>query len=268
MKKTKALPEYCSGLHRSILQTSLSLLIFIFFTAFYIAGAEAKELKLAAPEWEPYTGEHLQQSGVAAEIAATAFKRSGYTVEYHFMPWVRVQRDVARGKYDAACFGYFSEERERTFLLSEPIMSSVLGFFALKSSDIRFDDLHDLKGRKIGVVRGYINSAQFDAATYLDKDEAQSDVVNFKKLIAGRVEMIVCDKLVGLSIIHDSFAGHKDDIVFLEPSLQSQALHLMLSRKIPEGQKIVDDFNAGLSQMRHDGTISQIIARHGFADSL
>jgi polar amino acid transport system substrate-binding protein len=59
----------------------------------------------------------------------------------------------------------------------------------------------ELQSKRIGVVRGYINTKMFDLATYLDKHEATTDHINLKKLYFKRLDLIVIDKNVADHLI-------------------------------------------------------------------
>lgn len=59
---------------------------------------------------------------------------------------------------------YYSEDLKKDFILSAPFPEA-LGLFK-KDKNIQFKKIDDLKPYSIGVVRGYVNTAEFDAAAY------------------------------------------------------------------------------------------------------
>jgi hypothetical protein len=40
------------------------------------------------------------------------------------MPWIRALKDAEIEKYDAVCFGYYSDQRAKIYALSNPIARS------------------------------------------------------------------------------------------------------------------------------------------------
>ena len=226
--------------------------------------ANEKDVSLAVLNWQPYVGEKLDNFGFGAEILIEAFERAGYKAKLNFMPWARALKDTEAGKYDAVCFGYYSEKRARIYALSNPFAKSILGFYKQKDSDIFYTNLQNLKPYRIGVVRSYVNTAEFDAADYLKKEEVNSEMLNLKKLLNKRVDLILIDKFVGQFLINTSFQKNKSDFEFIEPPLKIQPMYVMFSIKIKNYEHKLKDFNIGLKQIADDGTIIKIMAKHGF----
>jgi len=221
-------------------------------------------VSLAVLNWEPYVGEELKNYGFGAEIISEAFSRSGDKAIFHFMPWVRALKDTEIGKYDAVCFGYYSKERAKTYAFSEPYAQSSLVFYKHRDSQIAYTSLEDLKPYKIGVIRGFVNSVEFDKADYLHKEEVHSEVLNMKKLLNKRVDLIVIDKYIAQYLLNTMFIDNKSDFEALEPPLKTQPLYLMFSKKVTNYKQKLKDFNEGLQQITDDGTIDTIMENHGF----
>ena len=53
-----------------------------------------------------------------------------------------------------------------------------------------------------------------------------------------------------------------NQMVFIQPPLQRNALYLLVSRAIPDGQQLVDDFNKGLAEIAADGTLDNLLAEY------
>jgi polar amino acid transport system substrate-binding protein len=78
-------------------------------------------------------------------------------------------------------------------------------------------------------VSGYTNTKEFDEATSFTKDPAKDELTNFKKLVAGRIDLLVADKFVGLDLIKNNMPDKVNDIEFMSNSLQD--MDLCLSKK-------------------------------------
>lgn len=239
---------------------SIISLFFIFICSTVMAG---ETIKLASLEWEPYIGPKMPDNGYVAEIMNEAFKKTGKTVQIDYLPWARAVKMAKDGDYADYMPEYYSEDLKKDFILSAPLPGGPLGFFKKKASKITFKTLEDLKPYTIGVVRGYVNTAEFDSAAYLKKDEATDNLMNFRKLIAGRFELIICDKYVGEHILKTELKENFEEIEFVEPGLEKKDLYLCISKALPNGQKIVDEFNTSIKQMTDDGTMKKILEKHG-----
>lgn len=223
-----------------------------------------RSVHLATLNWEPYIGEHLEGYGFGAEILRTAFHKAGYEVTFSFMPWVRTLKDVEIGKYDAVCFAYHSVERSKKYIFTKSFAQSVLGFGKLRDSYIPFETLQDLVPYRIGVVRGFVNTPEFDTMKILKKEEAKNELLNLKKLIYRRVDLIVIDEFVMLNLIKKHYPGKTNVVEFLDPPLITQPLHLMFSKKIEDSPIKVHAFNQAIAEMQKDGTIKIIMKNYGY----
>lgn len=230
------------------------------------ASADEDTIKLATLDWPPYVGDGLPQSGFTTAIVSEAFRRAGYKVKIDFMPWARVLQETEAGNYDAAYPEYYSDERTETFFLSDQFASGPLGFYKRKADNITYTKLEDLKQYHIGVVLGYINTAEFDAADYLQKETVNSDEQNIQKLLLGRIDLIVIDKFVAQYLIKTSIPEAADVLEFMEPPLLEQPLHVIFSRQVASSTQKLQEFNAALKTMREDGTLERILSESGFSN--
>ncbi len=226
----------------------------------------AEQIKLTSCNWKPYNAEGLLNYGFASEIISTAFARRGYKVSFTFLPWKRAMKETERGLYHGLFAAYYNRERAEIYQASDPYITGPLVLCAKKNSKIKYKNLIDLKSYKIGTVMGYANTEEFDNANYLQKDPVISDIQNIRKLLAGRVDLIVVDKYLALYHLKNTpvLSGNTDSVKFLEPPLQEKNLHIMFSRAIPGFEKRVKDFNLGLKEIKDDGTYKEILIKHDF----
>jgi polar amino acid transport system substrate-binding protein len=225
-----------------------------------------RSVRLATLEWEPYIGRDLEGFGFGAEILREAFHRAGYEVTFSFMPWVRALKEAELGRYDAVCFAYHSKERAGKYLFSAPYAESTLGFCTLQGSGLTVRGLEDLAPYRIGVVRGFVNTPEFDALETLRKEEVKNEWMNLKKLLNGRVDVIVIDRFVMRHVLKTHFPDRKDTVDFLEPPLAVHPLHLMFSKQREHSAAKLRAFNRAVETMRQDGSMDRIMARFGYGD--
>ncbi len=226
--------------------------------------SDAFKIKLSTTDWKPYIGKTMKNNGYVAELVKKAFKNSGYDVDIDFVPWARAVKMAQDNKVNGYFPEYYSDSLKDNFLVSVPFPGGPLGFFMRKGEPITFKTLKDLSSYKIGVVRGYINTAEFDSATYLTKDEATDDLMNFNKLVKKRIDLVVCDKFVGLFILGQDLPAHKDSIVFMNPPLEEKKLYICISKKDPKAEILMKAFNAGYQKMKDAGDVDLIMKKNGF----
>ncbi|OHD12754.1 MAG: hypothetical protein A2Y34_14335 [Spirochaetes bacterium GWC1_27_15] len=246
-------------------------LILAFIVISFFVFSQNKIVYLVTLDWPPYISSTAKDSspqlanyGYVAEIAYEAFKKAGYELKIDFKPWERAVKEATDGDYDGLFPEYYGEERKKDFVFSDPFPGGPLGFYKRKDFKIKFSSLKDLKDYKIGVVRGYINTVEFDNATYLQKEDVVDDETNIKKLYFGRINLIVIDKFVGEYLIKTKFPNYYDELEFLEPPLEVKDLYIVFSKKSKDYQQKLKDFNKGLAEIKKSGLIDKILKKQGF----
>lgn len=220
--------------------------------------ADDKVVRLTSLDWPPYTGKSLPQQGASVVVAKKAFEAMGYTLEVDFYPW---SRTVYLAKQpDSNYIGYFpeyyAEELEKEFYFSDSMGTGPLGLAQLKSKPVTWSEMADLTQYKIGVVKDYVNTAEFDkmvADGKIDVEPVASDTLNLRKLAAGRIDAVVLDSnVMNYWLVNDaSLQPHKDKIEFNAKPLENKQLYVCF-KKTPEGKRLQEIFNEGLTKIDVD----------------
>jgi polar amino acid transport system substrate-binding protein len=216
--------------------------------------------ELATLEWPPYSGSYLDRQGYASEVVRQAFAASGMDTRLHFFPWERAIRSMKHHGYAGYTPEYYSETR-RDCLFSAPFPAGPLFLFQLRGRNLHYTSLDDLRGLRIGTVSGYVNTDAFDSAEFLLKDPAVDDVSNLRKLLAGRVDVIVGDALTLRFLLTRELGLPAGTIEPLEPPLDNKSLHVCFNPQHPAAGDYISAFNRGLEQMRHNGTLKALHSR-------
>lgn len=202
-----------------------------------------------------------KEGGFLVEITREAFQKMGYTVSVQFMPWIRALRSVESGNAEALLGSYYTDERAEKMQFTDRIGASEVVFFKLKNTDISYSRLEDLKPHVIGTINGASYTPEFDAAAYLIKEPTSDYLLNIRKLLAGRISLIVEKRLVVLNALPGIAPDAANKVVALEPPLKSAYFYNAFSKKRSGYQQKVEDFNKGLGLIARDGTLQRIMAR-------
>tara|TARA_R110000782_G_scaffold39117_1_gene91163 strand:+ start:552 stop:1286 length:735 start_codon:yes stop_codon:yes gene_type:complete len=223
----------------------------------------AETLRLVADPWPPFNDQTLLNNGVASDLVTEALSRAGYTTRYAQVPWARAVRGLQQGSYDVLINAWYTDERATFGYYSQPFLINRVRFLQRKGSHISFRQLADLYPYRIAVVRDYAYSRAFDQDSRLSKIEVVSFAQGARMLQAKRVQLAVEDELVARFYLNRSLIGISDQLEFLPQPLSENGLHILVSRKHPQHEKIADDFNQAIAAMRADGSYAQIFQRHG-----
>ena len=222
----------------------------------------ARNITGVTVEWAPHYGSTMPDGGAVTVIVKEAFRRTGHNAQIEFIPWSRALKNVKEGKNDFVMGAYYNDERAQTYFVSNPIYSIDLGLIALDSLGVStINNLRELSSYTIGVSRGFANTEEFDQADYIQRDVAKSPKLNLRKLFRNRIDMTVG----AFDIFRHQAKLEKLDvnrIIFVQPPLQSNALHLLGSRNVADGEQLIADFNQGLAQMIEDGTMKAYLKKY------
>jgi polar amino acid transport system substrate-binding protein len=123
--------------------------------------------------------------------------------------------------------------------------------------------MKDLKGLHIGATIDYNYGEAFakaEADGTLTVERVASDEQNFRKLLAGRIDIFPLDLDVGLAMLRQNFTPEEMAQITYHPlPIESYTYSLMLSKKVPRNQEMLDLFNAGLKELIDSGKMQQFI---------
>lgn len=219
-------------------------------------------LRLATLEYPPYitnTGQGAQ--GLAVDIVSTAFSRIGRSIKSEIFPVARGQIMLLNGDAD----GYFSikktPERERDMLFTKkPLMTQDYVFFVHKDSRWRFTgSFSSVSNANIGVVIATSYGSRFDNAvqtgTLRKLETVTSHESNFRKLLARRVDMVICSRLVGLYYL--GILNGLNEVKVSGPTVETTFSYLVFTRK-KDYTALSQQFDQALESMEQDGTLKRL----------
>lgn len=237
-----------------------------------LPARSAEPVVLATLDWPPYIGEKLPQKGFVHALVAAALDREGRGLDARFLPWARAVETARKGEVAGLFPEYYDTSRLDEFAFSDPIPGGAMGFYRRHDMALTLPPdivtapaqaLRQLKQYRFGVVRGYLNTPAFDAADYLDKEAATSDLINLRKLAYGRVDLIIIDDLVARYLLRTELPGLRDQLVMAEPPLAVKPLYIAFSRAHPNWQADRQAFNRGLQALRESGELNRILTAAG-----
>ncbi|MDG9669829.1 transporter substrate-binding domain-containing protein [Hahella sp. CR1] len=227
--------------------------------------AEAVEYTLVTGKdsYPPFSGEDLPNGGLVTEIIQAVLERSGAGVKIEYLPWNRGFRLAEAGDV-LGTFPYVKDrDRVDAFYFSSPLYVTVELFFVRRDEEIKYTSDEDLAGLVLCRPLGYsLESVQ----PLLDKDVVRLWTPNdletcFQLLESKRVHLVPIGVRVGRSTIERLF-GDPEHFRVLSKPLQVNGLHLIISRRRPDAESIMTNFNKNLSEMWKEGAIRKIYDKH------
>lgn len=256
----------------SVNQPGILLFIIMLFVLVSQPAFAAKKVLLATAERAPYIGKSLLNQGYLHELVTEAFKRVGYETEIIFYPLARAKYLAERGYVDGLLPSYFEPGLEKNYLFSDPFPGDNIGLLKRKSLAVSYslDPRSNLKAAllglqqyQFGVVRGASIAPAFDQGTFLKKQFVGKDLQNIDKLAVERIDFAVIDKYTASDLMVNLRPHLIGELEFMRPPLISNSFYVAFTKKSTGYQQRQKDFNLGLQALIADGTLQEILARHG-----
>jgi polar amino acid transport system substrate-binding protein len=213
--------------------------------------------------------------GIDIDIAKYIFNKMNIPVEFRIQPWKRAWYNVETGKADAILSTSLKEKRKPYLLYpQENMWVSEYVFFVMKDKvQPNFAGYKTAIQQKltIGIINGNSYHPSFwqafpykNGATKFHGDlvsvqlNEQLDGVNkfeqnLKKLVRGRIDLVIADKTVGLYTA--KLLGLHDQITYYDIALYSKPYPMPFAKKssYPNIEKIANQFEQELKALKQSG---------------
>lgn len=221
-------------------------------------------IKLANGEWNPYSGKNLPGNGCDSRVVTEAFAQAGYSIEYDFFPWARAYHVAEIGEWDGTLeWDDTPDHRKGFYISSEPLSEQEWVFFYRSDRPFQWESLKDLEGKVVGITSGYVYSDAFLNLIETGKvsfEEASTDEANFKKLLAGRIDVFPMEKSVGNAILQNSFTPEeKARISFHPKSFHAFHPYLLLSKANQLNGNRIQQFDQSLHNLKNSQKYTDIM---------
>lgn len=225
----------------------------------------AEPVRLITGDWAPYCSSDPEEPGITTELVLAAFRASGAETTLEFMPWARCERMIQDGEDDAlAVFPYVrTPTREKFALFSLPMLMERTYLYSARGALPGFDftGYEALRNYRVGTLNGFVHQELF-ADHKVPAQVVKSNTVGLKMLLLGRLDLFPVNDLVAKRVLNKCFRDKMDQFSRTETPMYEVALHLMVSRKNPQADRILSLFAEGLALIRADGTMKRIIAHY------
>ena len=225
----------------------------------------AKEVvRLANGEWPPFTSKSLKHHGVYSHIVTEAFALEGIAVEYDFFPWARSYVYAKNGHRDGSLTWAKTAAKEREVLFSDPVFFHTKVFFHQRSLPFDWNTVVDLEGLTIGTTAEYTYGIEFSQAVQngtITIETVASDLLNLKKLLAGRTHLFPSDIDVGYYLLNAHFMSEEAArVTHHARPIRKEGTCVIFTKATPEkSQRFLTRFNQGLGKLKEGGAYDQML---------
>lgn len=181
--------------------------------------------------------DHKQAKGIAYDLSRHIAKQLNLPIKIDTdIPWARGIRDLEQGDIDFIAGVYWTQERDNKFLMTPAFSQDTLNLYVRKGHEFPFQNLEDLKGKKVDIRRSSSNGQAFDAFAAKHLKPNLINTVDtyeqlFLRLDRGRTDYVILDTYSGNQLLKKLALENK--IVRLKQPLVTNPIHLMMSKLSP-----------------------------------
>ncbi len=201
-------------------------------------------------------GHQGKAMGVYPGLIQAAFRHMGIPVLIEAKPWNRALMESENGSAGMGGL-YKNSERLTKFDYSDQLFVERLVVYFNMLKPVAFSGAEDLKGKRIGVIRGWSYGDDFDR---MRKDgdfrveAVASDDQNFRKLEAQRLDAVITIREAGAVL-----APKYKDLGCAPTPLALNPTFLAFAKSACRAA-LLKQFNSALMQMQKSGEFQKIIA--------
>ncbi|MBF0413167.1 MAG: transporter substrate-binding domain-containing protein [Desulfamplus sp.] len=232
-----------------------------------ICEADEKIVRAAADPYPPFVDPEDTREGLSLVIVRAAYKTQGYTVKMEYVPWARAEALTIQGKYDILPDVWMNEKNKQSMMFSEPYTVNIVKFIKNADDPFEYNGLESLKGKKIGTVRGYNYSDEFQASKNFIREDVVDLITNIKKLIAKRIDLTLEDEIVAKVIMAKDDPSMLSKIKFTKNAFISNNLYISSGFANPRHKELIEAFNKGLAEIKANGEFNKIFESYGIKNN-
>lgn len=223
----------------------------------------ADTVRLTTGHWPPYLVEGSETGGFMAQIIREAFATQGLQVDFDFRPWSRALMLASTNTYHGTAVWSCTSTRARRFLLSDPILPFRFVFYHRAEEPLGWQTFRDLKGKRVGLTQDYAYGKMLTKAArrgIVETDMIASTKGNFRKLVAGRIDLFPMDPVVGTYLIKNELPPIAAGKINFDPTpVREAAYHVLFNEERADSKRIREGFNRGLKELRASGRLDELV---------
>lgn len=198
-----------------------------------------------------------QPKGIDVELVQAVLDEAGLRYQLRLYPWERVKRMLDRGQVQMAFQFAGTAQRHLQYELVGPIRTGATVFMTTHKTAIQdWREVEDLEPYTIGQVRGYAYQTDFDKADLARDTSAQNPRQLVSMLLAGRIDIIVGDRMQLLYFVREQLA--EQQVRLLPTPLVEMPRYVAFAKGDTQRAQ---QFSAALERLRAEGRLDAIQQR-------
>jgi len=221
----------------------------------------AEEIVYGANESRPYWTNEKQNNGMCGEILHAMSKAVGLTAKIEFSPLRRLIDDDTNNDLGNPNF-YMKSQSFASIIPIAIYKASLIYYQPHHQQPIEIKMLEDLKGYKVGILKGTMAEQSYFEHSGIDFETSYSQDSLIKKMKLGRIDLSLEIELVAKTSILKYFPEEIENFKFIEINDADSAIALMIAEDQPDAMEISNKLRAGLKAIIKNGTYKKIVEKY------
>ena len=195
--------------------------------------------------------------GIYVEIIQEVCSKLDMEAEFQRYPWKRCVEYIKRGRGDAIFPPIYTEERnDFLYFPKVPMTSKKVAVFVRSQSNIRIENVSDLKNITIGVNRGYSYGEKFDSYQGLKKVYSNNIDTQVNMLIFNRFDAAIAVKAPFMFVSKKMGLADKIKVAYIISEVPSYVAFSKATGN--KGKLMSEKFSQVLRHLKREGVIQKI----------
>ncbi len=221
-------------------------------------------VEILTVDWKPYEWFDEKErvwKGFDVDTVTKVFETLGYKTVFMTFPWERCLNAMKNSAYDGIISLRITSERETYLVFSdEPLSIGYDVLFKMKSKNIDISSLENIPSNvTCGYSSGYAYGDWFWNAKF-KKEPVVDDIMGFELLRNRKIDLFVCNLLVGRSIAKD--LGIENDIEYSKIFGEKMIYYVAFSKNF-HGTYLSEIFTPELRRFKKTSEYENILKKYG-----
>ena len=228
-----------------------NLLFIIFLLLSSASQSNEIELEIVTEEWPPFIVNGQEVSGVVTKNVREILQFTDIKYSINVYPWARSYHLATSNPNILIYSIYRTKQRESQFNWLCPIYKSTpIHAYKLAKNEINIDSLEGMKKGVVGLMRGDNSYSYFLQKGFqegVNIDSSSNEETNLKKLIKGRVDVVIQSK-ESLNYRLESLGAKKLNMVSGMAIGHDQSLEHCMALSLGTKTEIINKLKKGFEQ--------------------
>ena len=224
------------------------------------AFADKRIVEFSSTETPPFWSANLPEDGMAGEILHAISKEIGVKSVIKYIPMERIRKNLTSNHVGNP--EIFSGQEFSAIVTIAVFRVAFFYYRPNHKKEIHYTGLDDIKGFKLGIIRGTLGDVSFLHEKGIEVEPSNSEISLIKKLRYGRIDLCSMVKLTGFYKINSIFPKDAENFAYFDIKGSVRPITIMIDKTYPDGRDLGEKYSNGLERIIESGAYTEILEKY------